>query len=98
MGRRRLRLSAVRRVAWRGGLRVPSEEARGEWEWAWLKRSVCRWSSTDASFYRAMLSICSTSHGPVSVRLSQVGVLSKRLNESSWFLARELPSTRRTLC
>jgi len=30
--------------------------------------------------------------------LSQVGVLSKRLNESSWFLARELPSTRPTLC
>jgi len=24
---------------------------------------------------------------------SQVGILSKRLNESSWFLARELPST-----
>ena len=30
----------------------------------------------------------------VSVRLSQVGVLSKRLNESSWFLARELFSAR----
>jgi len=30
--------------------------------------------------------------------LSQVGVLSKRLNESSWFLACELPSTRPTLC
>jgi len=29
--------------------------------------------------------------------LSQVGVLSKRLNESSWFLARELPSTLPTL-
>ena len=29
---------------------------------------------------------------------SQVGVLSKRLNESSWFLACELPSTRPTLC
>jgi len=37
-----------------------------------------------------------TSHGPVSVCpcLSQVGVLSKRLNEASWFLARELLSTR----
>ena len=34
----------------------------------------------------------------VSVRLSQVGVLSKRLNESSWFLACELPSTRPTPC
>jgi len=35
----------------------------------------------------------------VSVRLSQVGVLSKWLNESSWvFFASELPSTRPTLC
>ena len=39
-----------------------------------------------------------TSHGPVSVRQSQVGVLLKRLNESSWFLPCELPSTRPTLC
>jgi len=39
-----------------------------------------------------------TSHGPVSVRLSQVGVLSKGMNESSWFLACELPSTHPTLC
>ena len=31
-------------------------------------------------FYRAMLCIRGTSHGPVSVRLSQVGVLLKRLN------------------
>jgi len=49
-----------------------------------------------------MLCIRGTSHGPVSVsvsvRLSQVGVLLKRLNESSWFLARELPSTSPTLC
>ena len=50
------------------------------------------------SFYRAMLCIRDTSHGPVSFCLSQVGVLSKRLNESSWFLASELPSTRPTLC
>ena len=34
----------------------------------------------------------------VSVCLSQVGVLSTRLNESSWLSARELPSTRPTLC
>ena len=34
----------------------------------------------------------------LSVCPSQVGVLSKRMNESSWFLARELPSTRPTLC
>ena len=43
-------------------------------------------------FYHAMLCIRGTSHGSVSVCLSQVGVLSKRLNESSWFLACELPS------
>jgi len=39
------------------------------------------------SFYRAMLCIRGTSHGPVSVRvcvcLSQVGVLLKRLNVGS---------------
>ena len=45
-----------------------------------------------------MLCIRGTSHGPVPcVRLSQVGVLSKRLNESSWFLTCELPSTHPTL-
>ena len=49
------------------------------------------------NFYRAMLCIRGTSHGPVSVCPSQVGVLSKRLNESSWFLACELHSTRSTL-
>ena len=36
-----------------------------------------------STFYRAMLCIRSTSHGPVSVRLSQVGVLLKRLNVGS---------------
>ena len=30
--------------------------------------------------------------------LSQVGVLSKRINESSWFWACELPFSRPTLC
>ena len=34
-------------------------------------------------FYRAMLWIRGTSHGPVSVRLSQVGVLLKRQNVGS---------------
>jgi len=38
------------------------------------------------------LSVC------LSVYPSQVGVLSKRMNESSWFMACELPSTRPTLC
>ena len=41
-------------------------------------------------------------YGPVSVSvsvcLSPVAVLSKRMDESSWFLARELPSTHPTLC
>ena len=36
-----------------------------------------------STFYRAMLCIRGTSHGPVSVRLSQVGVLLKRLNVGS---------------
>ena len=49
-------------------------------------------------FYRAMLCIRGTSHGPESVCPSQVDILSKRMNESSWFLARELPSTSPTLC
>ena len=51
---------------------------------------------------RDAICIRGTSRGPVSVcvcvRLSQVGVLSKRLNESSCFLACELPSIRPTLC
>ena len=40
---------------------------------------------TDVSFYRAMLCIRGTSHGPVSVSacLSQVGVVLKRLNTGS---------------
>ena len=55
---------------------------------------ICR------SFYRAMLSIRGTSQGAVSVSvcLSQVGVLSKRVNESGWFLAWELHSIYPTLC
>jgi len=35
------------------------------------------------TFYRAMLCSRGTSHGPVSVRPSQVGVLLKRLNMGS---------------
>ena len=57
-----------------------------------LKR--CRVSN----FYRVMLCIRGTSHGPVSVRPSQIGVLLKLLNESSWFLACELPSSRHIHC
>jgi len=33
-----------------------------------------------------------------SISPSQVGVLLRRLNESSWFLACEISSTRPTLC
>ena len=33
-----------------------------------------------------------------SVRPSQAGILSKRLDESSWYFARRLPSTDPTLC
>ena len=59
---------------------------------------VGRQVDTTAQFLPRDAMIRGTSHGPVSVRLSQVGVLLKRLNESGWFLACELPSTRPTLC
>ena len=61
---------------------------------------VHREAEKGTTFYRAMLCIRGTSHGPVSesVCLSQVGVLLKRLNESGWFLAWELHSTYPTLC
>ena len=47
--------------------------------------STIDWLDYGNSFYRAMLCICGTSHGPVpvSVCLSQVGVLLKRLNVGS---------------
>jgi len=62
-----------------------------EWQW---HQQVCTSLQTDnhastppLSFYRAMLRIRGTSHGPVSVRLSvrpsHVGVLLKRLNVGS---------------
>ena len=67
-----------------------------EWQWHQLGRmQVCTSLQTDnhasnppLSFYRAMLCIRGTSHGPVSVRPSvrlsvrpsQVGVVLKRLN------------------
>jgi len=40
-------------------------------------------SMNDIHFYRAMLCIRGTSHGPVSVCLSQAGVLLKRQNVES---------------
>ena len=48
-----------------------------------LKRHLERTVHPAIRFYRAMLCIRGTSHGPVSVRLSQVGVLLKRLNRGS---------------
>jgi len=62
-----------------------------------VRLSTCL-SASESLFYRAMLCIRGTSHGPVSVRLSQVGVLSKRLDESGSFLVWELLSTYPTLC
>jgi len=49
-------------------------------------------------FYRAMLCMRGSSRGPVSVCPSQVGVLLKWLDGSSWFLAWRLLSTSPTLC
>jgi len=50
-------------------------------------RPICVPNVTNGHFYRAMLCIRGTSHGPVSVSvsvcLSQVGVLLKRLNVGS---------------
>jgi len=66
-----------------------------------IKRKVCK--LVIAIFCslptRSYASAGTTSSGPVSVCLclSQVGVLSKRMNESGWFLARELPLTYPTL-
>jgi len=65
--------------------------------WREILRLLTRYAddSYPAVYYRAML--CMALCPSVSVCLSQVGVLSKWLNESSWFLASELPSTRPTL-
>ena len=66
--------------------------AAGKWVVTCDRGGVCSTERNVSShayamyFYRAMLSIRGTSHGPVSVCPSQVGVLSKRLNESSCFL------------
>jgi len=49
-------------------------------------------------FYRAMLCMHGSSRGPVSVCPSQVGVLLKWLDGSSWFVAWRLLSTSPTLC
>jgi len=49
-------------------------------------------------FYRAMLCMHGSSRGPVSVCPSQVGVLLKWLDGSSWFVAWRLLSTSPRLC
>ena len=56
----------------------PMTSVVSKWSKIW---NVCTMYFND--FYRAMLCICGTSHGPVSVCLSQVGVLLKRLNRGS---------------
>ena len=67
-----------------------------------VREHIFRTTRLITNFYRAMLSIRGTIYGPVfvypSVCPSQVSILSKRLNESSWFLTCELLSTRPTLC
>jgi len=50
-----------------------------------MTEPVCTQYGVLAHFYRAMLCIRGTSHGPVSVCLSQVGVLSKWLNNRGGF-------------
>ena len=83
-----------------------TEGRDSKWQWHQLGHmQVCTSLQTDShastpplSFYHVMLCIRSTSHGPVSVRPSQVGISSKRLNESSRFLACELLSTSPIHC
>jgi len=52
---------------------------------------------SDAMLARVLAMALSLSVNP-SVCLLQLGVLSKRMDESCWFLAWELPSTHPTLC
>ena len=56
-----------------------------------LPLTVSCFSKIQIGFYRAMLCIRGTSHGPVSVRLSQVGALLKRLNVGSHKQHRTIP-------
>jgi len=59
-------------------LRRPADVGRGGRHYKWPCSNVVGFY-----FYRAMLCIRGTSHGPVSVHLSQVGVPLKRLNIGS---------------
>jgi len=56
-----------------------------------------RTSQLASSFYRATL-CCRRVSVSSSVRLSKAGIVSQRLDESSWFLAWRLLSTCHTLC
>jgi len=69
------------KVKWKARVRVDER-----------RRSACRY---DCTFYPrdAMLARVLAMVLYLSVCLSQAGVLSKRMNESNWFLVRELPST-----
>jgi len=65
-----------------------------------IDRRIARTSRVDAAVFTArchasaVLAMALCLSVRPSVCPSQVGVLSKRLNESSWFLACELPSAR----
>ena len=71
----------------RKGIRPVKTEWLGAGVVIWLPLTVTCLSKIQTGFYRAMLCIRGTSHGPVSVRLSvrpsQVGVLLKLLNVGS---------------
>jgi len=80
-----------------------STEQHGDYMWRCMHHYIH--ISTCCASLKALLparryASADTSYGPVSVCLclSQVGVLSKRMNKSGWFLAGELPSTYSTLC
>jgi len=62
-----------------------------------MSSDVTRTIFTARCYASAVLAMALCPFVRPSVRPSQVGVLSKRMNESSWVLACELPSTRPTL-
>ena len=61
-----------------------------------LPVTVSCFSKIQIGFYRAMLSIRGTSHGPVSVRHKSVFCRNGQTNQAGF--CRELPSSRPTLC
>ena len=90
-----IRARCILRTARSGDCRNADLYYAASWRESLRLLTRCADDSYPAVYYRAML--CMALCPSVSVRLSLVGVLSKRLNESSWFLASELPSTGPTL-